>query len=107
MLQEDEDSWTTGSEKILPNGYIVALACGPLKKPRYINENIEKELADFKMEIKEKFEKSTMNKTYVFPRWLTAEDVTGIEAANTRRPMTTDVAGSPIQRNRTLTGTNL
>ena len=55
-------------EKVLPNGYIVALACGPLKKPRYINENIEKELAEFKQEIKEKFEKSVMNKTFVFPR---------------------------------------
>ena len=42
-------------EKILPNGYIVALACGDLKKARYINENIEKELAEFKQEIKDKF----------------------------------------------------
>ncbi len=53
---------------MLPNGYIVALACGPLKKARYINENIEKELAEFKQEIRDKFQKSEMNKTYVFPR---------------------------------------
>ena len=34
--------------------------------------NIEKELADFKIEIKEKFEKSYLNKTYVFPRVMTS-----------------------------------
>ena len=55
-------------EKILPNGYIVALACGDLKKARYINENIERELAEFKQEIKDKFQKSDVNRTYVFPR---------------------------------------
>jgi hypothetical protein len=39
------------------NGNIIALACGPLKKPRYINPKIEKELVEFKKEIEEKFEK--------------------------------------------------
>ena len=58
--------------KVLPTGYIVSLACGPLKKPRYINQAIEKELAEFKIEIKEKCEKSIVNKTYVFPRVLVA-----------------------------------
>ena len=54
--------------QILSNGYEVALACGELKKARYINQAIEKELSEFKEEIHDKFEKSTMNKTYVFPR---------------------------------------
>ena len=54
--------------KELANGYQIALACGPLKKPRHINHAIEKELAEFKEEIKEKFGKSKMNKTYAFPR---------------------------------------
>ena len=60
-LCQDEEDPKQPNEKVLPNGYIVALACGPLKKPRYINENIEKELQEFKLEIKEKFEKSVMN----------------------------------------------
>ena len=54
--------------RVLSSGYEIALACGPLKKPRYINPTIEKELAEFKEEIAEKFEKSDINKTYVFPR---------------------------------------
>ena len=53
---------------MLPNGYQVALACGPLKKARFINPAIEKELAEFKEEIAEKNAKSEMNRTYVFPR---------------------------------------
>jgi hypothetical protein len=36
-------------------GYIIGLACGPLKKERYINQAIEKELVDFKKEIEQKF----------------------------------------------------
>ena len=39
-----------------------------MKKSRYINPAIEKELAEFKEEIADKFEKSDINKTYVFPR---------------------------------------
>jgi len=39
-----------------------------LKKPRYINQSIENELADFKQEIAEKHAKSEINKTYVFQR---------------------------------------
>ena len=54
--------------RILPSGYQIALACGPLKKARYINPAIEKELTEFKEEIAEKHAKSEMNKTYVFPR---------------------------------------
>jgi hypothetical protein len=45
---------------------IVGLACGPLRKPRYINPKIEKELVEFKKEIEEKFEKSEV-KHYKFP----------------------------------------
>ncbi len=36
-------------------GNIIALACGPLTKQRYINHKIEDELIDFKIEIEEKF----------------------------------------------------
>ena len=39
-----------------------------MKKSRYINLAIEKELAEFKEEIAEKHDKSEMNKTYVFRR---------------------------------------
>ena len=48
--------------------YTVSLACGPLQKPRYINPKIEDELKEFKMEIKQKFESSEMNRNYVFPK---------------------------------------
>ena len=44
-------------EQRTSTGNIIALACGPLRKPRYINEKIEKELVEFKKEIEEKFEK--------------------------------------------------
>ena len=50
--------------------YTVWLANGPLKQPRYINPKIEDELREFKLEIKQKFETSVMNKGYVFPRVL-------------------------------------
>ena len=53
---------------VLPSGYTVSLACGPLKKARYINPKIEKELVEFKEEISEKYEASDMNKTYSFPK---------------------------------------
>ena len=51
----------------MSNGYIVALACGPLKKQRYVNPKIEKELVEFKKEISEKHQKSQL-KSFVFPR---------------------------------------
>jgi len=48
--------------------YTVQLANGPLKQPRYINPKIEEELREFKLEIKQKFESSEMNKNFTFPR---------------------------------------
>ena len=54
MLREQSDQKDTGlleNEERADNGYIIALACGPLKKKRYINPKIEVELADFKKEI--------------------------------------------------------
>ena len=51
---------TTVDEPRASNGNIIALACGPLKKPRYINSKIEQELVDFKKEIEEKFQKSPL-----------------------------------------------
>lgn len=53
--------------QMLSNGYQVALACGPLLKPRYINPKIEEELAEFKEEILQKCTSSNMNRTYKFP----------------------------------------
>jgi septin family protein len=43
------------------------LACGPLKKQRYINNKIEEELKDFKKEIEGKFKKSEI-RTFTMPR---------------------------------------
>lgn len=51
----------------LSSGNIVANACGPLKKPRYVNPKIEKELVEFKQEIEDKFAKSAL-RTFVFPK---------------------------------------
>jgi len=47
-------------------GNIIAYACGPLTKPRYINPKIEAELVDFKKEIEEKFAKSKL-RSFKFP----------------------------------------
>ena len=50
------------------NGNIIGLACGPLTRPRYINDKIELELIEFKKEIEERFAKSETNKKFVYPR---------------------------------------
>jgi hypothetical protein len=55
------------NEERASNGYIIALACGPLKKKRYINPKIEVELADFKKEIEQKFQKSELT-SWQFPK---------------------------------------
>ena len=57
----------TVEEPRASNGNIIALACGPLKKPRYINPKIEQELVDFKKEIEEKFNKSPLQQ-FVMPK---------------------------------------
>jgi hypothetical protein len=49
------------------SGNIVANACGPLKKPKYVNPKIEKELVEFKQEIEDKFAKSAL-RTFNFPK---------------------------------------
>ena len=49
-------------EKRTSRGNIIALACGKLQRPRYINPKIETELVDFKKEIEEKFDKSALRK---------------------------------------------
>ena len=51
-----------GREQRTSQGNIIALACGPLKRKRYINPKIELELVDFKKEIEEKFAKSALRK---------------------------------------------
>ena len=51
----------------MSNGYSIALACGPLRRQRYINSKIELELRDFKKEIEEKFGKSKLA-TFQMPR---------------------------------------
>ena len=56
-----------GREQKTSKGNIIALACGPLKKKRYINPKIEIELIDFKKEIEEKFAKSPLKK-FQMPR---------------------------------------
>lgn len=53
-------------EKRTSKGNIIALACGKLQRPRYINPKIETELVDFKKEIEEKFAKSKL-RTFKFP----------------------------------------
>lgn len=54
-------------ERRAANGNYIAYACGNLKRPRYINEKIEQELIEFKVEIEERFEKSEVNMKYRFP----------------------------------------
>ena len=55
-------------ERRAANGNYVSYACGPLRRPRYINEKIEQELIEFKKEIEEKFEASKVNREFKYPR---------------------------------------
>ena len=59
-------SGSTTIEHKTSQGNIIAFACGPLTKPRYINPKIETELIDFKKEIEEKFAKSKL-RSFRFP----------------------------------------
>ncbi len=61
-------------ERKTANGNYVAFACGPLKRPRYINERIEQELIEFKKEIEERFLKSTVNSEFKYPRISNPDD---------------------------------
>ena len=61
-------------ERRAANGNYIAYACGTLKRPRYINEKIEQELVEFKIEIEERFAASKVNKVFRFPR-LTNDEV--------------------------------
>ena len=64
--QNGNVSGSTTIEHRTSQGNIIALACGPLTKPRYINPKIEAELVDFKKEIEEKFAKSKL-RSFKFP----------------------------------------
>lgn len=55
MIQVSKHGRITQDEQRTSKGNIIALACGPLRKKRYINPKIELELIDFKKEIEEKF----------------------------------------------------
>ena len=68
MKAGEENSDSEEVEKVLPNGNIVAFACGPLLKERYINPKIEQELVEFKQEIEDKFHESDVNRQFRFPR---------------------------------------
>ena len=54
-----------GVDKRTSKGNIIAYACGPLKKKRHYNPNIEVELIDFVKEIEEKFAKSPLRKFHM------------------------------------------
>lgn len=36
--------------------------------PKFVNDLVEKELANYKLEVEQKFKASTMNNNYAFPR---------------------------------------
>ena len=55
-------------ERRVASGNYLGFACGPLRRPRYINERIELELVEFKQEIEERFEASKVNRMFKFPR---------------------------------------
>lgn len=55
-------------ERQLASGNYIGFACGPLRRPRYINERIEQELIEFKQEIEERFAESKVNRAFRFPR---------------------------------------
>ena len=73
------------NEEKTEQGNIIAYACGPLKRHRYINPKIEQELVEFKKEVEEKFKISPLN-SYKFPLKQTGnkarEDSTNRESEN-------------------------
>ena len=75
-----------GVEKRTSKGNIIALACGPLRKKRYINPKIELELIDFKKEIEEKFAKSPLRK-FVMP-------LQKVETSHHEQPQGHNIIGS-------------
>ena len=72
-----------GREQRTSQGNIIALACGPLKRRRYINPKIELELVDFKKEIEEKFAKSPLKK-FQMPRKTEPDPNTGDMGLNSQ-----------------------
>ncbi len=76
----------------LDNGNYKALANGPLKKERYVNERMEEELTIFKAEVERRFKETSMPKDYKFPRKTTA-----IQRANSGEALDWEVSeNSPI-----------
>ena len=63
----DRDRQNREKEQRTSKGNVIGLACGPLKKKRYINPKIELELIEFKKEIEDKFAKSSI-KAFTMPR---------------------------------------
>lgn len=55
-------------ERRVASGNYLGFACGPLRRPRYMNERIELELVEFKQEIEERFTASKVNRLFKFPR---------------------------------------
>lgn len=68
-------------ERRAANGNYVANAFGleRIGRPRYINESIEMELIDFKLEIQDKFKKSEMNRDFRFPLMASEVGSSGID----------------------------
>lgn len=87
-------------EQRASNGNVIALACGPLKKQRYINPKIEVELNDFKKEINDKFAKSALQ-SFVMPRVYPRE-----KSPEESRLLTSGIAAS-LLRDSTENSSNL
>ena len=73
VSQDARNTRSNIEEQRTSKGNIIALACGPLKKKRYINPKIELELIDFKKEIEEKFAKSLLRR-FDMPRKSVADE---------------------------------
>ena len=70
-------------EKRLSNGNIPCYACGILNRPRYINERMEIELYNFKIEVEKRFHKSLITE-YKFPRKFSTSGDDNIPSSNNK-----------------------
>ena len=82
------------------NGNIIASIYPPeysLLRPANRNSSIERELVEFMKENEEKFERSTMNQNFVFPRKIKEFEAINLDQAALRRRNT---PGATIKSNR-------
>ena len=64
-----------------------------LLEPKHVNKAIEKELVEFKKEVEQKFTKSRMNQTYIFPK----KSEEAVKSLRSKNPVQEEAEMTPIR----------